>query len=149
MSPTEGMARLNRIAALIPSNIERSVQRFSDSDIGPHFLIGDIVASTMSSLVPGKRDRIWTGKMASTGRGRVSRQDDVIFFDFGWLDEDAPDYIAIQEHGGEAPPFEKYPAKEVTPMGALEQISRLYIDEWLLTTEVINAVQAALAQKKV
>lgn len=143
------MVRLNRIAALIPSNVERAVQRLSDSDLGPHVMIGDIVATTMSSLVPGKGNRIWSGTMASTGRGRVSRQDDVIFFDFGWLDSDAPGYISTQEHGGIAPPFEKYPATEVSPMGALERISRIYLDEGVLITDVINAVQAALAQKKV
>lgn len=70
------------------------------------------IATTPSSLKPGKVGRIWTGAMYDGFDSSVTKTGNSITLKFGWLKQ-KKGYYKIQEYGGFA--F----GKTVTPMHAL------------------------------
>lgn len=122
-------------------NIRAALRALNSSADSPEEMIFDIVANTPSGIVPGKDDRVWTGFMQTHGSGRVSGSNGLIVFEFGWLDNDGLDYIAVQEFGGELPGLKKDELPvEVSPMNALQKIATLYMEDGLAWQYIAAAI---------
>ncbi len=70
------------------------------------------IATTPSSLVPGKVGRIWTGAMYDGFDYVVTRTGNKTTVKFGWV-KDKKNYFKTQEYGGE------FLGKTITPMHAM------------------------------
>lgn len=85
--------------------------------------IQKIIMTTSSSIVPGKGDRYYSGKMfESSGAQHYSDEHMVTVFEFGWID--APKYAHVQEYGGFSVGL-RVGDKEISPMNALEKIHEM------------------------
>ena len=71
-----------------------------------------VIATTPSSLSPGKVGRIWTGAMYEDFDAAVSQTGNKINIRYGWITRKQK-YYMVQEHGGQA--F----GKNITAMNAL------------------------------
>jgi len=72
----------------------------------------NVIATTPSSLSPGKVGRIWTGAMWEDFDAAVTQRGNKINLRYGWITRKQK-YYMVQEHGGTA--F----GKNITPMHAL------------------------------
>jgi hypothetical protein len=72
----------------------------------------NVIATTPSSLSPGKVGRIWTGAMWEDFDAAVTQTGNKINIRYGWITRKQK-YYMVQEHGGTA--F----GKDITPMHAL------------------------------
>ena len=136
-------AFLRRVPKLMPLNVENALRALAESEEGPKQAIFDIVASTPSSIVPGKMDRVWTGNMQESGEGRVKSVGERIHFDFGWFDlSDDEYYIGVQEEGGYL-----RDGTEIWPMNALEQIADMLVEDRLLWDALQDAIRATWRDK--
>lgn len=135
----------------MPVNIRAALEDLSESEQGAAEMIFEIVANTPSGIIPGKDNRIWTGQMQMSGDSLVADGDGHVHFEFGWLKADPDGYISIQEHGGFLPGMGDSAAIDgeiyVTPMNALEQIARLYLQDGVIWDYIERAVRAGLAGK--
>ena len=75
-------------------------------------MVKHIIATTESSLSPGKDNRNWTFHMTQSVDSTVDRHGNTISIRVGWL-KDQEFYFLIQEYGGDVN------GKTVTPMNAL------------------------------
>lgn len=75
-----------------------------------------IIATTESSLSPGKMDRIWTSKMYHSVDSDVKRNGNTITVRAGWL-QTKEGYFLIQNYGGEV--VRGGVSTTITPMDAL------------------------------
>lgn len=148
MTLKEQAAWLRQVKRVMPDNIRAAIEDLSESEQGAAEMIFEIVANTPSGIVPGKPDRIWTGRMQTSGDSLVAGSGGHVHFEFGWLGADPEGYIDIQEHGGYLPGLKDDEDEiYVTPMNALEQIARLYLQDGVLWDYIERAIKAGWAGK--
>lgn len=127
--------RFLRAEDKIKTNVVNAVSKIvEDPKHGAEALIQGVIMSTPSSLKPGKTNRYLSGNMHDKAEGiTLFNSQGLPTIYFGWMKadlgpEDAdPDegdnYFFLQEFGGSHP----LNGKSVSPMNALEKVSRDYL----------------------
>lgn len=83
----------------------------------------NVIATTESSLRPGKMNRIWTGAMYEDYDADVVQTGNRIKIRHGWI-KSKKKYYLVQEHGG------FFIGKTITPMHAMAQ-AQVAMDNYL------------------
>lgn len=67
-------------------------------------IIRDFIRTTPSGIVPGKKDRIWTGYMLNNADSKKTSSGTNYTIEYGWFGftnpESPGDYVQLQEEGG-------------------------------------------------
>lgn len=96
-------------------------------------------ATTMSSIVPPKPNRVDTGLMIKSVEARTGENDwGVVFIDFGWFNGE--DYFETQERGGFSSGL-YLGDREIEPMNALGHIHTTWVENGELLKTLLGDIR--------
>ena len=96
-------------------------------------------ATTMSSIVPPKPNRVYSGEMIKAVDAKTGENDwGVVFIDFGWFDGEH--YFETQERGGYSTGL-FLGDRDITPMDALGHIHRTWVENGELLKTLLGDIR--------